>query len=234
VVWPCLINRLPFEVALTVPGGKGKSSTTDPGFKLKFPLGTVPAVEDPASDVRLGESPAILAYLAGKHGWKDVYPADQVARAKIDEYTAWHHSGTRSVAKGYFAPSVRPDLVHDEESVAAAQELAMRSLSLIDSHFLEKGPFIAGLGQPSAADFLCYSEVAQIGPRFGNLVSFDSFPNLERWQNTMAALPFHDAVFAAVEGLGDLRPGHGDVPVLKRLGPATKKGLMAIKAAQEA
>jgi hypothetical protein len=51
---------------------------------------------------------------------------------------------------------------------------------------------------------------------------------------TMAALPYHDAVFASNKAVGDLRPGHGDVPIAKRLGPATKIGVAALQAAQKA
>jgi glutathione S-transferase len=230
-VWPCLIHRLPFEVILAVPGGKGKSGTNSTEYRDKFPLGIVPSIED-SNAVMLSESPAILSYLAEKHNWNDIIPSDLSLRAKVNEYLSWHHGGIRSLAKAFFAPKVRPDIIQDAASVAAAEALAMRSLALVDSYFLGKGLFIAGMNQPSAADFLCYSEVAQLGPRFGNVVCFDEYPRLSAWINAMEKLPFHDEVFESVKVLGDLRDGHGDVPVLKRLAPATKAGMLAIQSAQ--
>lgn len=207
---------------MAVPGVQNNQGMLHPDFRSKFPLGTIPAIEDTGNGLKLSESTAILTYLAEKHGWQDIYPPDAAIRAKVNEYMSWHHSGTRNLHAGLFAPKVRLDIKHDPSSVAAAHGLALHSLSVIDSVFLGNGPFIAGLERPSAADFLCYSEVAQVGPRFGNLVCLDSYPRVERWMGTMAALPHHDAVFAANEALGDLRPGHRGVPILQRLDPAVK------------
>lgn len=45
-------------------------------------LGTIPALAD--GDLRLGESNAILRYLAAREGRDDLYPADLRARARVD------------------------------------------------------------------------------------------------------------------------------------------------------
>lgn len=46
------------------------------------PLGTVPVLRD--GDAVIGESNTILRYLAARAGRDDLYPADLVARAKVD------------------------------------------------------------------------------------------------------------------------------------------------------
>ena len=51
-----------------VPGGKGKAATNSPEFRIKFPLGTVPAIDD-GRGVCLSESAAIFAFLADTHGY---------------------------------------------------------------------------------------------------------------------------------------------------------------------
>ncbi len=46
------------------------------------PLGGIPALVD--GDLQLGESQAILRYLAAREGRDDLYPADLRARARVD------------------------------------------------------------------------------------------------------------------------------------------------------
>jgi hypothetical protein len=87
---------------------------------------------------------------------------------------------------------------------------------------------------PTLADFLCYSEVAQVTPEFGNtFTEFDQFPLLSQWMKDMQSLPYHDETFASLKALGDLKSvtskdGKPLPPVSARLGPANKLGLKAI------
>jgi glutathione S-transferase len=57
-----------------------------------FVLGIIPALES-SCGAHLTESAAILAFLADKHGWSDLYPTDITQRAKVNEYMHWHHNG---------------------------------------------------------------------------------------------------------------------------------------------
>lgn len=80
-------------------------------------------------------------------------------------------------------------------------------------------------------------KIAQVLPRYGALVDLSELPKLSAWASSMAALPHHDAVFAVLDTLGDLKDGARDAkgeplpPILSRLVPATKAGLKAIEAA---
>ena len=48
-------------------------------YRAIYPFGTVPFFED--GDLRLGESNAILRYLANREGRTDLYPTEPAARA---------------------------------------------------------------------------------------------------------------------------------------------------------
>lgn len=236
VVWPCLMKGLPFKAMVAVPGAKGRAGTTAPEFRAKFPLGTVPAIE--YGDTRITESAAILSFLADTHGWSDLYPTERRARVKVDEYLHWHHSGVRSLANAHFAPRMRPDLVIDASARAAASAKSDRSLQLVEEAFLGGaggGGFIGGRACASVADLLCYSEVACLGPRFGDVIDLSAakLPRIAAWMDRMAELPHHDAVFAAAAAVGKLDDA-SQPPLLERLAPSTKAGLAAIAAAAAA
>ena len=96
VAWACLQKRLPFEVKLCVPGSSGKGGSRSDPFLALNPSGTVPLLQD--GELTLAQSPAIMCYLANRHGWKSLYPADHAKRAGVDSYLHWHHSNTRRLA----------------------------------------------------------------------------------------------------------------------------------------
>jgi glutathione S-transferase len=72
------------------------------------PFGTIPALED--GDLRLGESNAILRYLAHREGRYDLYPEDAKGRARIDyALDAW-------------STQVRPNVFPLEREIVFADE----------------------------------------------------------------------------------------------------------------
>ena len=115
-----------------------------------------------------------------------MYPRELPARARVNEYLHWHHGGTRSLAKAFMAPRVRPDKGQpNADETAALEAVARRSLALVETGFLGRGTgscFVAGTSTPTVADFLCYSEVASLGPKFGQVLdpSPAEFPRLNR------------------------------------------------------
>ena len=236
VVWPCLIKKVPFKFSLAVPGMSKGPGTAAPKFRTKFPLGTVPSMED--GDVCLAEAPAILAYLSRKFQWNDYYPEDITRRARIDEYMHWHHSNTRAIAKPYFAAAVRPDIKMSAEAIEEEKGKAARSLETIENVFLGGGEggggayFFGSSSGPSLADFVGYEEVAQVSGAFGQTLDLSPYPKTEQWLGTMRALPFHDEVHTALAALGPLDLTGGST--VKKLSGATKAGLAAIAEAQKA
>ena len=232
VAWACLQKRLRFEVQLVVPGMSDKrGSRGEPYLKLN-PLGTVPTLED--GSVVIAESAAMLSYLANKHSWTDLYPLDPVARARVDSFMHWHHSGTRQIAGGFAVPYLRPDLAAaaGEAGLAKAKETALKSLQQLENTWLASDPFVAA-SHPTLADLLAYEEVAQVAPTFFNILGLEEYPRIEAWLERMAALPFHEEAHAALASLGDLTVAH-DTPLMKRMGAATKAGLASLAAAQPA
>jgi glutathione S-transferase len=161
VVWPCLIKRVAFTFQTTVPGMAGKIGTKGPDFQAKFPLGTVPALED--DHVTLSESVAILSYLADKFAWHDFYPSDPATRARVHEYMSWSHRNTREASNKVFGPHVRLDKrPTDANWLADGLATVEKAAHTINSYWLQRTPFIAGHA-PSIADFACYEELAQLG-----------------------------------------------------------------------
>jgi glutathione S-transferase len=162
VVWQLLVKRAPFTLEMAVPGMSGKIGTKGDAFRAKFPLGTVPALED--GDVHLSESVAIMSYCADKFSWHDLYPTDLAARARVHEYMAWSHRNTREASAKVFGPHVRADM---RPSGPGWLEEGLKTVDatcqMIDGYWLQRTPFLAGQA-PTIADFSCYEELAQLGP----------------------------------------------------------------------
>ncbi len=126
VLWLLEMKEIKYDLVRVVPGhAKG---TRDPAYVARNPTGTVPFLEDPDTGVALAEGAAILTYLANKHKVTDLYPTDPKKRAAVDEYLHWHHSNTRSISGGIFAPVVRRDLKIPHDVVNAHVATARKAL----------------------------------------------------------------------------------------------------------
>ncbi|XP_030847844.1 glutathione S-transferase theta-1-like [Strongylocentrotus purpuratus] len=97
-------TKIPFEIkAIGITRGDHKK----PEFGKVTPLQTVPAIQD--GDFSMGETVAIIRYLSTKYSdlvpdhW---YPKDLEKRARVDEYMAFHHTGTRGGCCGIFISEV--------------------------------------------------------------------------------------------------------------------------------
>lgn len=106
VIWVCLYKGLPFEIVLVNPGSKSAKGSRHPNFLAMNPQGTIPTIKDDDGHV-LWESNAILTYLAQKHGWTDLYPADLRRRSLVDQYLHWHHRNAREASLRLAAPNFR-------------------------------------------------------------------------------------------------------------------------------
>jgi glutathione S-transferase len=148
-------------------------------------------------------------------------------KALIDSYMHWHHSNTRFLAR-LFQTKVRPDL---KSSLSEDDESRIRDiLQKIDSGWLRSSPYIGSSDSPSIADILAYGELSSV--TMTNLLQVDFYENIRSWMGRMTQLPYHDDVHIALTELGDLTLDT-DVPLGKRLGPATKAGLKAFADAQQ-
>src|SRR5450755_897659 len=71
-----------------------------------YPFGTIPFLED--GGLQLGESNAILRYLANREGRADLYPIEPAERARVD----WALDAWSTQFRGGLFPAERVGLMH--------------------------------------------------------------------------------------------------------------------------
>jgi glutathione S-transferase len=163
------------------------------------PNGIVPFLVD--GDFSLGESTAILRYLAQKVG-SPAYPADLRARAKVDEALDWFSTNFHTyfclfaVYPNFGVPHGLDPFIA-QGVIAYGETQAPRWLELLDRHMLGGQPFVCG-DQISLADYLGASFVT-----LGEAAAYDfgPYPNIQAWIARMKARPAWDAVYAGFNGL---------------------------------
>jgi glutathione S-transferase len=161
----------------------------DAGYAKLNPTGVVPTLVD--GDLVLGESSAILKYLADKVG-SAAYPKDLKKRAKVNEMLDWWNSNFyREYGYSFIYPQTLQHIKLDSEQgtkdlVARGQRNAARLLGIVDQSFLGDGrKFLCGNEYTIADSFA--AGILSIGDWIGQ--SFAAFPNVERWMKTMTARP---------------------------------------------
>ena len=150
------------------------------------PLGRVPFIDD--DGFILGESSAIMRYLADKWELTDLYPRPPQERALCDEwldFTAQHVNHPLSVV--YLARwFVRRQEVEGWGIDVSVQRSALlhlaRNFRILEAR-LRESPFLAG-HKPTLAD-LGLAPFIAVAP--GIRLSLDDFPNIARWREHMLA-----------------------------------------------
>ncbi len=209
VLWACVMKGLEFELYADPATMSGVN-----------PRGQLPIIDD--AGFKLAEMPAILSYLAEKHEWRDLYPEDIQARARIQAYLHAHHCLTRLATLKLMAPHVlvvfggnpgTNPLSHisntsidtamaDEEKLSHGQELVSQIITFLEENHFCKDDFLAGTSGPSLADIACFEELQQLGP--ANLLDLSQWPALTAWLARMRELPHHDALHRFNSALGDI------------------------------
>lgn len=153
------------------------------------PSRCVPLLED--GDFRLGESSAILKYLADSVR-SPAYPTELQARARVNERMDWFNTGFyRDYGYGLIYTQVFPHFRHADERVqngviAAARERAKNGLRVLDAHIIGTG-----------GDYVCGTEIT-IADYFGAAIvtageiirlDLSAYPNVGRWLSRVKALP---------------------------------------------
>ena len=163
-------------------------------FTAINPNQAVPYLED--GDFRLGESSAILKYLADKHD-SPAYPKDLQRRARVNERMDWFNTGLyRDLGYGFIYPQVIEShrYAHPEVQSAAlahAGRNAKKWLKILDENII--GPqhsFVCG-DQPTLADYLGACMIT-----LGEVIHLDysAYPNVERWLGNVKSLPYWSGV----------------------------------------
>ncbi len=211
VFWACLLGNLPFELV------------SNPARSNVNPRGQIPAIAD--GDFHLAEAPAIVWYLAARHGWPDLYPDDITEQARVHQFVNMHHTLVRLATYHLMAPHVMKPLAlparepnplslfqndaiarafAEDDPHAAGGAIVERIAGFLDRHYFFGGsPFLCGGRRATVADLIGYSELGQF--RFANLFDFSPYPNLTRWLDAMRDVPHHDVVNAYNIELGDIR-----------------------------
>ncbi|KAL0979719.1 hypothetical protein UPYG_G00188680 [Umbra pygmaea] len=173
-------NNIPHKVK-TVAIRKGENRT--PEFTKLNPMQKVPVMVD--NNFVLTESDAILKYLATKYNvsgnWYPVHP-DQ--RARVNEYTAWHHTNTRPhAAKVFMLEVLLPHMTGqptDPQKLQRALADLNDTLEKLENMFLKRQPFLCG-DDISLADLLAVCELMQ--PLGGGRDILKDRHKLLRWKS---------------------------------------------------
>ena len=250
VLWPMLVKGVPFELVLTVPGmDHPKMGARHENFRSKTKARsiTVPLLEDTSRNFNLTESAAILVYLCENPStnMSDLYAAPGTTeQATINSYLHWHHTNTRTMGQIASTYLVKGRRVESEAEQIQQQVTLHKMCKRLEEGWMSTANhsdlYIATESRPSIADFLCYGEVMQITETgIMQLESSleDQYPNLAAWMERMKTIPFHDEAHASLHELGKLDMATHDAAsseFQKKLGTATKKGMVAIHMAQQA
>lgn len=149
------------------------------------PMAQIPAIVDPdgpAGELRLGESAAILAYLARKTG--RLLPQGAAEQAELDRWVAICCGGLQSVPVTiYFARILGED--SHAPLIAHQQAVGARYLATMDAR-LARVPFLAG-DTYTYADILGFTLVRGALPMAG--LDISAYPAICAWRDRLAARP---------------------------------------------
>jgi glutathione S-transferase len=162
------------------------------------PSGQVPVLED--GDFILTESAAILRYLADKTN-SPAYPKDGKTRARIDERIDWINSnhyrewGYNLIYPQLFPHHLRQPEAAQKATVEWGRDKSEKWLGVLDK-VIGKNKYLCG-DTITIADYFG-AQVLAAGDLIG--VSFKRFPNVDRWMQSMRALPSWKKVNEAADG----------------------------------
>ncbi|KAI1901030.1 hypothetical protein AGOR_G00055950 [Albula goreensis] len=173
-------NKIPHMVK-TVALRKGENKT--PEFTKLNPMQKVPVMVD--NGFVLTESDAILKYLATTYKVPEHwYPQQPERRARVDEYTAWHHTNTRPHAAKVFIMEVLLPRMTGQPPDPAKLERALAelgdTLGKLETMFLKRQPFLCG-DDITLADLLAACELMQ--PLAGGRDVLKDRPLLVAWKS---------------------------------------------------
>jgi glutathione S-transferase len=155
-----------------------------------YPFGTLPFLQD--GEYSLGESNAMLRYLANREGRDDLYPSEPRARAHVD----WALDAWSTQLRGGFYPAESIGLMHedieqgggrhedaDQDALAAALEGARAKLDLMEA-------FVADNGTVTGSFSIADCAFAPVLWRWYRMpLSFDRWPHVALLRDTVTARP---------------------------------------------
>jgi glutathione S-transferase len=193
----CEAERVPVTIK-NVDIMKGEQQ--EPTFRELNPNQCVPVLND--DGFVLTEGSAILRYLAHKTESK-LYPREPKARARVDELLAWFEANFyKDFGYQFVYPQILPHHMRGSEegtrrTVEWARDRSRFWLTVLDQHFLAGGKRYLVGDQLSLADYFGASVVS-----LGELVgcTFEGYPNVRRWYDTIRADASWQKINTAFEG----------------------------------
>ena len=171
------------EFTVDLAKGEGR----EPGYLAINPNGSVPALDDAETGVKLYESQAICQYLAAKAGRTDLWPADYIGQANIAKWQFWHTAHFGPAIGGIIYENVMKAMFGlgepDEAKVAEHTKNFHRYAKVLEAT-LSTNAFVAG-NTLTLADIASSPQV-QVG--FFAKVPLESYPAITAWAKKLGEL----------------------------------------------
>ena len=190
VIWGLAEMQLPFE-RIDVGGAFGK--TKDAAYLAMNPNSLVPTLEED-DGYTLWESNSILRYVAAKHAYRTLEPADLKVRASAQKWMDWQLSVMAPAITPVFWGLIRtPAEQRDAKAIATGKEKTVAAAQIMDAQ-LGKTAYLAG-------DDFSYGDIP-VGImiyRYMQLIPERSAtPNLDRWYAAISSRAAFKAQVAVV------------------------------------
>lgn len=140
VLWTCAELDIPFE---REDWGSGFKSPNTPEFLALNPCAMVPVIQD--GDFILWESNTIIRYLATRYGGAHLYPAEPIARARVDQWIDWQASElNRSWSYPLMALVRKSPDYQDRDALATGCRDWTRNMQILDRQLEKTGAYVSG------------------------------------------------------------------------------------------
>lgn len=180
VLMLCKDSSIPYTFRL-VDALKGENRK--PEFRKIHPAGLLPAISVDEKFV-LGESAAIMQYLADANKLHEWYPTELETRANVNFWLHWNGANTRVSTKKLLVTKIFPPKTGAPEALASAvKELAI-AVSFIEGHLSRNNTkFLVG-SSPTLADLAIITEIDQQSPTAFNLFDYTPYPLVQQWMKS--------------------------------------------------
>jgi glutathione S-transferase len=180
VLWCCRELSLDYE---RIDAGIDFGVTDTPEYVAMNPNRLVPTIDD--GDIRLWESNVIVRYLAQKHDFGRLCPADIATRFDAERWMDWQATMFWPALRPLFIALIRaPPQQRDAAVISKGENLSLSALRILDARLSDR-TFLAGdafsMGDIPAA--------ATVHRWYALAIHHPDLPNVLRWYNLMRARP---------------------------------------------
>ncbi len=166
-----------------IDAGMAFGVNDSPEYRAMNPTGLIPTIDD--DGYVLWESNAIVRYLAAKHSFGTLYPADIGARFQAERWMDWQATAFTAAITPVFLGLVRtaPEK-RDAAAIEVARQACEACLAILDGHLADR--------QYMGGDSLTIADIpvgAGANRWYRLPVSRTPRPNVERWLAALGERP---------------------------------------------